>query len=32
MTDDDRNGKTNEDPYEDLNGGGMITMTQARLN
>jgi Zinc carboxypeptidase len=25
-TDDDRDGKTNEDPFEDLNGDGMITM------
>jgi hypothetical protein len=25
-TDDDRDGKTNEDPYEDLNGDGMITI------
>ncbi len=25
-TDDDRDGKVNEDPYEDLNGDGIITM------
>lgn len=25
-TDDDRDGKINEDPYEDLNGDGLITM------
>lgn len=25
-TDDDRDGATNEDPYEDLNGDGLITM------
>ncbi|HMR56929.1 MAG TPA: M14 family metallopeptidase [Cyclobacteriaceae bacterium] len=25
-TDDDRDGKTNEDPFEDLNGDGIITM------
>jgi len=25
-TDDDRDGKTNEDPYEDLNGDGLVTM------
>lgn len=31
-TDDDRDGATNEDPTEDLNGDGLITMMRRNNN